>query len=82
MNTLLAQIAPQRSTQYSALANELAAPELQLSPLGQQMTNIGPLTLGGQAYLKFDLHTEPDEAQAHELGLCVSRLSDRPVHPR
>ena len=68
MITMLAQIAPQRSTQYTALANDLAVQELQLSPLGQQITNIGPLTLGGQAYLKFNLSAELDEAQASELG--------------
>ncbi|MFN8490710.1 MAG: hypothetical protein U0350_24175 [Caldilineaceae bacterium] len=68
---LLAQIAPQRSTQYTALANDLAAPELQLSPLGKQITNINPLTLGGQAYLKFDLPSEPDETQRRELGMLA-----------
>ena len=71
MITLLAQIAPQRSTQYSALANDLAAPELQLSPLGPQITNIGPLTLGGQTYLRFDLPATPDEGAVRELGLLA-----------
>ncbi|MCX6046636.1 MAG: hypothetical protein NT075_16145, partial [Chloroflexi bacterium] len=59
------------STQYTALAQDLAVQELQLSPFGGQISHIKPLTLGGQAYLKFDLPTEPDEAQARELGLLA-----------
>ncbi|CAN5592023.1 SAM-dependent methyltransferase [soil metagenome] len=69
--TLLAQIAPQRSTQYTALAQDLADQELQLSALGQQMSNLQPLTLGGQAYLKFELSAAPDETQARELGMLA-----------
>ena len=70
-STLLGQIAPQRSTQYTALAQDLAVQELQISPFGQQITNIHPLTLGGQTYLKFDLPAEPDEMQMHELGMLA-----------
>ncbi len=71
MITILAQIAPQRSTQYAAMVQDLAIQELQLSPLGQQINNINPLTLGGQTYLKFDLPAEPDETQARELGMLA-----------
>lgn len=68
MTTLVAQIAPQRSTQYSALAAFLAPVELQLSPLGRELTDLEPLTLGGQAYLRFELPAEPDTRQLAELG--------------
>jgi hypothetical protein len=53
MTTLVAQIAPQRNTQYTALASALAPYELQVSPLGPDMADIQPLRLGGQDYLKF-----------------------------
>ncbi len=70
-STILAQIAPQRSTQYAALAQDLAVQELQLSPLGQQISNMHLLSLGGQSYLKFELPAEPDEAQLRELDLLA-----------
>lgn len=71
MSTLLAQIAPQRSTQYATLVNDLAVQELQLSPLGKQISQITPITLGGQAYLRFDLPADPDAAQLCELGMLA-----------
>ena len=40
VTTLVAQIAPQRSTQYSALAAFLAPIELQLSPIGRELTSL------------------------------------------
>ena len=72
MPTLLAQIAPQRSTQYAALAEALAPQELRLSPLGGQISEIRPLRLGGQDYLQFELPAEPNKAQAHELGMLAT----------
>lgn len=69
MITLLAQIAPQRSTQYAALARDLARPELQLSPLGRQITDSELVTLGGQDYLRCTMPQEPTAAQLHELGM-------------
>ncbi len=54
--TILAQIAPQRSTQYTELVTELAPHELALSLAGEHITGgITPLALGGQQYLKFQL---------------------------
>jgi hypothetical protein len=68
MTTLLAQIAPQRSTQYAALASTLAPHELSLSPLGPRITNLEPITLAGQSYLRFTLEGEPDETDLYEMG--------------
>ena len=72
MTTLLAQIAPQRSTQYAALAAALAPHELRLSPLGSQATALQPVTLGGLDYLQFAMPDEPDAAQVRELGLLAA----------
>ena len=69
MSTYLAQIAPQRSTQYAALANTLAPHELELCPAAKGISNLSPITLAGQAYLKFDLPTPLDEADRRELGM-------------
>jgi hypothetical protein len=66
--TLVAQIAPQRSTQYAQLASDLAPPELYLSGLQAHLEKLEPVELGGQAYLKVDLDTELDDALRYELG--------------
>jgi hypothetical protein len=71
MSTLVAQIAPQRSTQYADLAAALAPHELRLSQLGEHMSQMRTLTLGGQRYIQFDLPSEPNESQARELGLLA-----------
>ena len=71
MATLMAQIAPQRSTQYAAVASALAPHELTLSPLGRQMSNLRSAKLGSQEYLRFDLPAPPDEDQRRELGLLA-----------
>jgi len=71
MTTLLAQIAPQRSTQYADLAHTLAIPELQLSPVGTQATDFAHVTLGGQPYVRFTLPQEPDAEQRRELGMLA-----------
>ncbi|MBN1937265.1 MAG: hypothetical protein JW934_21575 [Anaerolineae bacterium] len=68
MVTLVAQIAPQRSTQYAALASTLAPHELRLCVLGQQIANLELVTLGGQDFIRFDLPDEPTPQQAEELG--------------
>lgn len=71
MTILLAQIAPQRSTQYATLARDLAPPELQLSPLGRQITAMVLITLGGQEYLRCTLTQAASQAQLHELGMLA-----------
>lgn len=71
MKTLIAQIAPQRNTQYASLARELAPHELRLSPPGRQISTVDHLELGGQAYLKFELPAEPAEDQVRELGMLA-----------
>lgn len=67
MPVLAAKIAPQRSTQYAALATALAEPELRLSPLAPLIGDIRPVTLAGQQYLLLDLSAEPDENQRRAL---------------
>jgi hypothetical protein len=71
MSTYLAQIAPQRSTQYADLANALAPQELALCPALQGMANLQPVSLAGQDYLKFDLPTPLDAAARRELGMLA-----------
>ncbi len=71
MPSYLAQIAPQRSTQYAALADALAPHELALCPLGQPASNVTPVSLAGQAYLKFDLASPLDDAARRELGMLA-----------
>ena len=68
MRTLVAQIAPQRSTQYAALADALAPHELRLSAFGSLLSSITPVRLGGQDYLRLELAAEPDAQQIAELG--------------
>ncbi len=59
MTTLVAQIAPQRSTQYTELVTQLAPYELALSPIGSHILNdISTVALGSHDYLKFELDTE------------------------
>lgn len=53
--TILAQIAPQRSTQYAELASCLAPHELVLSPLRERIAALVPCRLGSQDYLRFEL---------------------------
>lgn len=49
MAILLAQLAPQRSTQYSDLVSALAQHELLLSPVGAQISGLTPVELAGQS---------------------------------
>ncbi len=87
MTTLLAQLAPQRSTQYSDLVGMLAPHELRLSPIGQKISALTPVEVAGQNYLRFDLPALPTPEQAVELGTlatlsayfeAVDQLGDRP----
>ena len=69
MPDILAQISPQRSTQYSNIARTLAPVELSLSPLGQSLPSIETLKLGHQKYLKFSIDDETLSDQTlYELG--------------
>ena len=70
--TFLAQLAPQRSTQYSDLVAALAPHELALCPLGQPVRDLAPVTLGGQAYLRFTLDAWPDANALRELGMLAT----------
>ena len=72
MPTLLAQIAPQRSTQYAALARDLAPSELRLAPLSACLGEISTVELGGQRYLQFELPNEPTAEQARELAMLAT----------
>jgi hypothetical protein len=71
MTTLLAQIAPQRSTQYTELTQVLAPCELKLAPLGARLDESPIVKLGGQAYLQFELPEAPNPDQARELGMLA-----------
>ena len=53
MTTYVAQISPQRSTQYTNVARDLAAAELLASPLGQMLADVSMEHIAGQDYLKF-----------------------------
>ncbi len=85
MSTLLAQLAPQRSTQYAELAGHLAPYELALSPAGPKFRAITPLELAGQPYLKLELAEPLAPAELADLGGlatlggifdCVQRFGD------
>jgi len=72
VTTLLAQIAPQRSTQYASLATTLAPHELRLSPLGGTIKSLDVVELGGQTYCRCVLGVEPDQVQLRELGMLAA----------
>lgn len=69
------QTAPQRSTQYTSLVDLLAPYELQLSKVGQYLTSVEAITLGGQTYLRGELSTDisalPHD-ELNELGLLAT----------
>lgn len=56
-STFVAQVAPQRSSQYSNLARDLAVAELLASPLGATLSDVSLQQIAGQDYVKF---TKPD----------------------
>lgn len=71
MTTIVAQIAPQRSTQYTEFVRDLAPHEIMLSPVGSQITDdVTTIKLGTQDYLKFDLDDNDlsDAATLRALG--------------
>lgn len=69
MSDILAQISPQRSTQYSNIASKLAPVELSLSPLGQSISSIETIKLSNQEFLKFSIDDEAlDDQPLYELG--------------
>jgi hypothetical protein len=72
MTLLLAQIAPQRSTQYADLAAALAPQELALSRLGSRLTATEPVVLGGQRYLRLSLAAPLDQQDLYEIGTLAS----------
>jgi hypothetical protein len=82
MTTIVAQIAPQRSTQYAQLASTLAPHELQLSPLNEAISSIEPIHLGGQEYLKLTLNAAPDSRQLAEMGMLAMTSSVFEYHER
>ena len=67
-HTLLALIAPQRSTQYAGLAEALAPHELALSAAGAVITHSELITLGGLRYVRCALRQPLDAAQIAALG--------------
>lgn len=78
---LLAQIAPQRSTQYSALASTLAPIELSLSPIGKSLNSIESRSLGGQIYLECSLTADVDEQLQSALGTLAMTSAYFHIHP-
>ena len=52
---IVAQLAPQRSTQYSNLARDLAEAELLASPIGPGLQDVSLRNIAGQDYLTFSL---------------------------
>lgn len=68
MTVLLAQIAPQRSSQYAQLASFLAPAELAASPLGPLLDDTQPVQFGRQPYLKLWLSGPPQPQQLAEAG--------------
>ena len=71
MVTLVAQVSPERSTQYSDLAAALAPHELRLSPLGARVSDPRLVKLGRQDFLRFELSAPPADDDRHELGLMA-----------
>jgi hypothetical protein len=68
MPTILAQISPQRSTQYTNIAKRLAPIELGLSPVGQYISSIDRMEIGERDYLKLNIKKQLDEQELYELG--------------
>lgn len=71
-SSLLAQLAPQRSTQYSQLVSDLGPAEAALSPLGPSIASISPTRLGNLSYLRIELDREPDPDGLSELGSAAT----------
>jgi RMKL-like, methyltransferase domain len=69
MTTIIAQVAPQRSTQYTNLARDLVEVELLASPLGRDVSDVAMETIAGQHYVKFKL-PGPELLEHHSLHLA------------
>jgi hypothetical protein len=68
---IVARLAPQRSTQYSNLARDLAAAELLASPIGPGLQNVSLRSIAAQDYLQFDL---PDPI-THEAARLLASMA-------
>lgn len=69
MPNIVAQMAPQRSTQYADLVTTLAPYELQLSLIGSHMLDgIQTVQLGSHTYLKFETETDLNALQLQTLN--------------
>ncbi len=68
MTDLLSQIAPQRSTQYSQLARELAVSEFRLSTLRDKLIDCTLVDLTGIAYVKSRFTNDLNTKELEELG--------------
>lgn len=82
MTSLVAQIAPQRSTQYSELASALAPHELALSPIGKHILRMVPVELGGQAFLQLELNRALELHELNELGALAMTSAFFEFHKR
>jgi hypothetical protein len=82
MTDLVAQIAPQRSTQYSALASVLAPHELALSAMGNAIVHMVPVQLGGQAFLQVELNRTLQAHELNELGALAMTSAFFEFHER
>jgi hypothetical protein len=82
MLTLVARIAPQRSTQYAALAATLALPEWQFSPLGRVLACTEKMSLGGGDYLWLKLARPINDADRVVMGLLAMTSEFFEFHPR
>src|SRR5215208_1078249 len=67
MPVLAARVAPQRSTQYAALASALALPELRLSPLAPAIRAARLDAIAGRPYILLDLAAPPTPEQERAL---------------
>jgi hypothetical protein len=73
---IVAQIAPQRSTQYSNLARDLAAAELIASPLGAHATEVSMRRIAGEPYLAFKLDRSRLSPTALEQLGCLAMIGN------
>jgi hypothetical protein len=69
MTVLVAQVAPQRSTQYDDMVTALAPHELALSNVGEHITDeITSRAMGSRIYLQLALASKPDDDLFQELS--------------
>lgn len=69
MVKIVAQIAPQRSTQYTDLVTTLAPYEIALSTVSDYLAGaVTAVTLGGHPYLQLELNAELDDTLLGALG--------------